>query len=65
MAKLESKQDVDIAKEILKRKFLELLSGATAGGLTLLEINEVLQDVSGFVAGGLTELLSEYYVKKD
>lgn len=65
MAQLHNPEDVKIAKEILKREILKTLSAATSGGLTLLEVNQALQDICVIVAEDLNVVLSEFYIKKD
>lgn len=65
MAQLHNPEDVKIAKEVLKREILKVLSAATSGGLTLLEVNQALQDICVIVGEDLNEILSGFYIKKD
>lgn len=53
---------VEYHKTIFKGTLFNLLADATRENqLTLLEINQVLQEVCGVVADDLTEVLSKHY----
>lgn len=57
--------DIQIAQAILEREIYKLVKGVVSSNkLTLLEINEVLQKVSGQVATDLTSVLNAFYASR-
>lgn len=57
--------DIQIAQAILEREMYKLVQGVVATNkLTLLEINQVVQKVSGQIASDLTDVLNPFYASR-
>lgn len=57
--------DIQIAQAILEREMYKLVQGVVATNkLTLLEINQVIQKVSGQIASDLTDVLNPFYASR-
>lgn len=57
--------DIQIRQAILEKEMYKLVQGVVANNkLTLLEINEVIQKVSGQIAKDLTEVLNPFYASR-